>query len=101
MGVALEADQLEGAGDALTELRSGQSLNLQRQRGVSVYPPPGQERRILKDEGRGDFPPGARISLHVQLSAGRCQEPSHDTQEGGLAAPRGADDGDELSPGNF
>ena len=92
----LQPHQLERGQSAHPPLGAGCAGLLQPEGHIGQHAPPGQQARVLKDKGQRRMGGGVGLDGHVPRR-GLGQGHQH-PQQGRLAHPRGAHEGDELAP---
>ncbi len=76
----------------------GRALHGRAEHHVLLHREPGEERVALEHHAAIGAGTEHRLPVELHLAARRVVEPRQDADQRGLAAPRGADDADELAP---
>ena len=78
-------------------LRLGDAAQLQTKSNIADDTCPGQQRKILKDEGTVGTRSRHGLAVHFDLTGSRRQETGNDLQQRGFATSRRTQDGRELA----
>src|SRR6185503_3900277 len=94
---ALQPDKVDEIGDLLGELGFGSAGELQAVSDVVGHGLPREQAEVLEDHGDAGERLGDALALDGNLARIRGDEAVDAAEERGLAAARGADEGDDLA----